>query len=35
MLKAALYLCIAAAYVFATFGMSIILGAFIHYYENA
>lgn len=35
MIKAALCLCIAAAYVLAMFGMSIILGAFIRYYENA
>ena len=35
MIKTALFLCIAAAYVCVTFGMSIILGAFIRYYENA
>lgn len=35
MIKAALFLSIAAAYVFASFSMSIILGAFIRYYENA
>ena len=35
MLKAALFLCIAAAYIFVTFGMSVMLGSFIRYYENA
>lgn len=35
MIKTALFLCLAAAYVFVTFGMSIVLGAFIRYYENA
>lgn len=35
MIKAALYLCLAAAYVIAAFSLSSLLGAFIQYHENA
>ena len=35
MFKAALFLSLAAAYVFASFSLSSLLGAFIQYHENA
>lgn len=35
MIKTALYLSIGAAYIFVTFGLSIVLGSFIRYHENA
>lgn len=35
MIKAALFICLAAAYVFTAFSLSSLLGAFIHYHENA
>ena len=35
MIKAALFLCLAAVYVCVTFGLSTLLGAFIGYHENA
>ena len=35
MIKTALVLCLGAAYLFATFGFSMVLGSFIRYHENA
>ncbi len=35
MIKAVLYLAFGAAYIYVTFGLSVVLGSFIRYHENA